>query len=378
MDSYFRKGPADGSGTSPPSEAWLFAQAVLGRPVPSASRAEADARARREHLELLAAISPEDARRVRGRLSEDVDAKAQQELLEWVAQISGVHEAEWDSAKHPRLGGPPNPGWWATTGGAGGAARGVPASGASYSRPKRVVEQQVSWHPAVGHHWAPYSVVFRDDIRPLLSDDAVAYAMGAYSGPTDPPHRNDTYGGITHTEYNKKVNEELKKFIEARKIKKMTVKQMEEFIGLINNGLGANGQAHDVIAAFNKGIREALPKGPAPSSKMEDILAAGRKYMKTSRFRLLALGAAAAGLVGDMLQKHVDALEVASKSGHYQRALRALEQGDLTKAHALLTGDGDSLYTELLARVGFQAATNFRIAMDKVFEMAHEGASDFK
>ncbi|MBI3839940.1 MAG: hypothetical protein HY288_18615 [Planctomycetia bacterium] len=155
--------------------------------------------------------------------------------------------------------------------------------------------------------------------------------MGSYSGPTDPPHGYGTYGGVKHRDYNERVYEELKKFIEARKIKKMTAKDMEEFIGLINNGLGANGLAHDEIAAFNNAIRKALPKGPARPSKMEDILAAGRKYMKTSRFRLLAVGAAAAGLVGETLQKHVDALEIAGKSGHYRRAMQALEQGDLAK-----------------------------------------------
>jgi hypothetical protein len=58
--------------------------------------------------------------------------------------------------------------------------------------------------------------------------------------------------------------------------------------------------------------------------------------------------------------------------------MRALEQGDIAKAHALMTGDGDSLYSEILVKVGFQAATNFRIAMDKVFEIAHERASNFE
>ncbi len=89
--------------------------------------------------------------------------------------------------------------------------------------------------------------------------------------------------------------------------------------------------------------KKALPKGPTRSTKMDDILAAGRKYMKTSRFRLLAVGAVATGLVGEMLQKHVDALEVAGKSGHYRRAMQALQQGDIAKAHALLTGNRDSL-----------------------------------
>ena len=95
MDRNFRKESAPhGADASPPSEAWLFAQALLGKPVPSASRAQADARARREHLEWLAQISPEDARRVRGQLSEEAEAKAQRELLEWLADISPEHEVK--------------------------------------------------------------------------------------------------------------------------------------------------------------------------------------------------------------------------------------------------------------------------------------------
>ncbi len=296
----------------------------------------------------------------------------EESLRQFLAAISTVHEGTYDPSNHPRAPkGQPEGGQWIEKGGGGGAGGGsvTPITTASYSGPKKVVAHHVSWHPPVGHHWAPYSVVFQPDIRRVLSDDALAYATGSYSGPTDPPHGYGTYGGITHRQYNEKVNEELRAFIQARKIKKMTAKDMEEFVGLINNGLGANGQAHDKIAAFNKAIREALPKGPAPSSKMEDILAAGRKYMKSSRFRLLAVGAAAAGLVGDILQKHVDALDVAAKSGHYQRAL---EDGDLAKAHLLLTGDQNSLYSEILHRVGFQAAANFKIAMDKVFESAHD------
>ena len=406
------KSPGDGSDGSAPSEAWLFAQAILGKPIPKIVRPETKAQAEREELERLAQFSSRHADELRRLQATEAEARHNREILEWAAGIStraeeevramqrkeaeereawrraesfveSLREDSWDSSQHPRAPkGQSDGGQWVAKGGGAEdgsiAATGTPATKASYSGPRKVAAQQVTWHPPVGHHWAPHSVIFQPDIRPLLSDDAVAYAMGSYSGPTDPAHGNRKYGGITHPEYNKKVNEELRAFIQARKIKKMTAKDMEEFVGLINNGLGANGQAHDEIAAFNKAIRDALPKGPAASSKMEDILAAGRKYMKTSRFRLLAVGAAAAGLVGDMLQKHVDALEVAGESGHYRRAMRALEQGDVAKAHALLTGDGNSLYSELLVKVGFQAATNFRIAMDKVFEMAHEGMSDHK
>jgi hypothetical protein len=129
MDPYFRKRPAGGSDGSPPNAAWLFAQAVLGKPVPSASRQEADARARREHLEWLAQISPEDARRVRGRLSEEVDIKAQQDLLEWVAEITGVREAGWDPSLHPRAPqGQPDGGQWVAKGGGSSAGSAVAPS----------------------------------------------------------------------------------------------------------------------------------------------------------------------------------------------------------------------------------------------------------
>ena len=36
-------------------------------------------------------------------------------------EAQAAHEA-WDPSKHPRLGGPPNAGWWASTGGTGGGA----------------------------------------------------------------------------------------------------------------------------------------------------------------------------------------------------------------------------------------------------------------
>ncbi len=157
MDRKFHKGPApDGAGASPPSAAWLFAQALLGKPVPSPFRAEADARARREHLEWLAQISPEDARRVRGQLSEGTDAKAQRKHLEWLAaispehevkrrgllraeaearetrehwewlaEVSTVHEGNWDPSQHPRAPkGQPDGGQWVVTGGSGGGSGG--------------------------------------------------------------------------------------------------------------------------------------------------------------------------------------------------------------------------------------------------------------
>ena len=154
----------------------------------------------------------------------------------------------------------------------------------------------------------------------------------------------------------------------------MTPKQMEEFIGLINNGLDALGEPHPKIAAFNKAIKAAVPKVAAAPSKIEDIIAAGRKYMKTSRFRLLAAGALVSGLLGEVLQQHVNGLEVAATSKYYKGALQALQGGDLNRAQALLIGGRDSLYLELLSKVGAHAAMTFQHEMENVFAGARKNA----
>lgn len=248
----------------------------------------------------------------------------------------------------------------------------VPAAPAVYSGPKQIVAQQVSSRKAIGHHWAPKAVVFDAEIRPLLLDEAAEYAMGAYSGPTDPSHNYGTYGGVSHRDYNGLVKDELKQFIKKRKIKKMTVEQMQEFIGLIDSGLDASGKAHPKIAAFNDAIRKAIPKGTSSPKKVEDIITAGRKYMKHPRFKLLVAGTIISGVLGDFVAQQTEVLDVASKSGHYRRALLALQDGDLARAHRLLTGDRDSLYMEILAKVGAHAALNFKAAMEKVFESARD------
>ncbi len=84
------------------------------------------------------------------------------------------------------------------------------------------------------------------DIRPSLSDEAVHYAFGSYSGPTDPKHLNGTYGGVSHPKYNAFVKEELEKYIELKKFSKqtkMSATDMEQFVDLIMSGKGASGEA---------------------------------------------------------------------------------------------------------------------------------------
>lgn len=136
--------PADGSA---PSEAWLFAQAILGNPIPNLSQhLPASAASRRKQSELLAESSPEFAEELRQLDVAEVKARHDRELLEWAAAISPeaeqklrvlesqeaeereswrraqeyaetLLEGTWDASKHPRvLKGQPGAGQWTGVG----------------------------------------------------------------------------------------------------------------------------------------------------------------------------------------------------------------------------------------------------------------------
>jgi hypothetical protein len=95
-----------------------FAQAILGRPVPSRNP-EVIAREKLAQLEWLATFSPRHEEELRRLRREEAKAREKQEHLAWLASISAVNEAEWDPAKHPRGGFSQNRGWFSQTSGAG-------------------------------------------------------------------------------------------------------------------------------------------------------------------------------------------------------------------------------------------------------------------
>jgi hypothetical protein len=70
-----RKKPADGSDGLPPSEAWLFAQAILGKPIPRIISPLAQAKAKREELERLAQFSSRHAEELRQLQSAEAEAR---------------------------------------------------------------------------------------------------------------------------------------------------------------------------------------------------------------------------------------------------------------------------------------------------------------
>ncbi len=125
MDRY--ENTAYSAGASP-DDTWLFVQAVLGNRIPDPSVAARRARADREQLEWLALISDEHEGKLRALLREEAEAR---ELLRRRERFSEdwTSQEQWDPSKHPRQGGPPNAGWFASTGGGGGSSGGAGRSG---------------------------------------------------------------------------------------------------------------------------------------------------------------------------------------------------------------------------------------------------------
>ncbi|MBI2826027.1 MAG: HNH endonuclease [Planctomycetia bacterium] len=153
MDPY--EEPAGVPNDWPPSEAWLFAQAILGKPIPRIVSPETRAREKREELERLVKFPSRHAEELRTLEAAEAEARHDREVLQWAAQISTCAEerlstprrkearqretergaspsgnetywaslTEWDEADHPRQPkGTPEGGEWAPKGGGIGAA----------------------------------------------------------------------------------------------------------------------------------------------------------------------------------------------------------------------------------------------------------------
>jgi hypothetical protein len=81
--------------------------------------------------DVVISISTTHESQFRSLLAREAEAQEAQTRFERFVERWDVQEAQWDPAKHPRLGGPPNAGWFATTGGTGGARSSIVGSQAT-------------------------------------------------------------------------------------------------------------------------------------------------------------------------------------------------------------------------------------------------------
>ncbi|MGQ0636860.1 MAG: hypothetical protein ACT4QC_19810 [Planctomycetaceae bacterium] len=332
--------------------------------------AEARNRRQRENLEWCAKFSTKSEKKLR---KEEAEARGGRPRAEPFSRM--LFEADWDPSKHPRVpAGQPGGGQWTKSGEGAPASPKAKLAGASKTaHPTAEARARLPLPKGKGHHWTTLAALQQPDVRPFLSRDAKLYALGSLSGPTVPPHGNQTINGVPHTDYTEALKEELPKFIKLKKVSesnKMTAEQMEELVGLIKDGKGAYGQELPKIADFNRGVRERVIPGFRQPKTMEEVLALGRKIAKQRAFRLMIAGAAVSFGVGELVAQEIGMLNVAANSNNYRKAIAALDRGDLNMAQKHLTDDPDSLYIEIAERVSATAALNFKGAIDRAFENA--------
>lgn len=247
-----RKQPVDGFDGSPPSEAWLFAQAILGKPISRIVSPEARSRAEREELQRLAPFSSRHAEELRRLQAAEAEARHDREVLEWAAQISTeaadklralrckeaeereacrrgeqfaetLLESDWDPSQHPRAPkGQPDGGQWIGQGGGagegggsdtGGSGDALAATTASHSTSKSIPLHFASAQSAGGHHWVPQAVFGGFESR--MTTGARDLFKAGTKSPDVYNHAFDTWNGVTHDKYSGAMRELLDEWIKT-------------------------------------------------------------------------------------------------------------------------------------------------------------------
>lgn len=168
-----------GTGDCRRSEAWLFAQAVLGNPVCQSSVRPHDADPQRELLEWVRAIRPADDRVCGGtKPSREHNSPVQpdsvgetlweQEHRRWLRDVLALREADWDPAEHPRGAFPQNRGWFSPKGGTSGSQQrtsGNDVRPSALNEPERVLARIKL---SSGNEWSGERVL---DIMSILAPE---------------------------------------------------------------------------------------------------------------------------------------------------------------------------------------------------------------
>ena len=205
---------------------------------------------------------------------------------------------------------------------------------------------------AVGHHWTPVTVT--GAFFNSISKEAHDFFAGGYSGLMWKPHRNDTYGGVKHVDYNEMVKEELKEFMRVNGItdkKPMTAKQAHKFSANIRKAENLSDPARAAnIKKFNDAIVADLRSKLLPDQGIDAAIARGKSYIEKNPKRYkayIAIGATfyfismkTAGAAETGAKTVVVLDELSKPGGLYEQLLRAAEKGDLAAVEMLLTGGG--------------------------------------
>jgi hypothetical protein len=387
---------------SPPSEAWLFAQAILGKPIPNPASAEAHARAECDVQEFAASISPQYARQLRRERDAKSAAAADRELLVWAAQISTRAEVklraiqqveqqqrralqaakqfmeanslltEWNEADHPRAPkGTPIGGQWVDKGGGGsGAASRADRLGSGSERHADEKREPDSHMLELAHTWWQTKGALeqtRRDIEELPGRIASERAQLRFGGRPAPVHAHRAANAQRELDAAKALAPELEKQLRELEqqyqdlgyedvpysawtpgetfIAGRGIEEVGRAVALSGRPAGLTTSSIDVdIATLVLGAPAALRLGKALLSKTA-ARSAGSVSSKAATLR--PYGGAGGG-------HHVPAKSAFKGAATYDaKAALALPNEELAKLnvrHAAVTGAQKRLYREFASR----------------------------
>ncbi|MEI8021287.1 MAG: hypothetical protein WCH39_23975 [Schlesneria sp.] len=193
-----------------------------------------------------------------------------------------------------------------------------------------------------GHHPLPFSVVMEAYKEGKITADAVILAAETYF--QDPGHNGGTYGDISHPTYTDEVRDELDNLIKKNGGKPIDKVKMNEFLGNLTQGNGANGKPNLIIGKFNDAVIGIAQKAgktiesvvDRTLADIDDVIARGKA---NSNFwnRRIAGGLLAAGLT-NVLSEKTKAGQAALASPNLRKAIIELEEGNIQRAQDLILG----------------------------------------
>ena len=235
-----------------------------------------------------------------------------------------------------------------------------------------------------GHHWIPVGVTnsFLDSLEP----DAIAWAYGFTSGKLNEPHNfGSNYNGVSHSDYNRVVEKEMKKLVDQakRQGRKVTRDEIVSFGGNLEQGLGAKGKPIREIGDFNRGVSASRSRwkqgGPLREFRVDRtddyIEKCGRRCAGNGRYRRLLVGAGAMATIGSIFgNANAFAEEVKDENSKIRCAMRRIEIDDFEGARELLEQAVEEMQVDGLAgyakEIGYKRAIS--LALDKIRDQANQ------
>jgi RHS repeat-associated protein len=194
----------------------------------------------------------------------------------------------------------------------------------------------------VGHHWITMSKLL--GVADKFEKDALYVLIGAYSGLLENAHNRRRMDGISHSEYDKAIEQSLRDFLDARQGKgKVTPKEAKQFAQDVYEGKVFNKTNAASVKKFNtqvvKELRDKEGFLEPRDTPTERLIKQGKSYAQTDRGKEIMRAGKFLGILGGILSA-AQMVEMAEASTSPLSAVfRSIAAGDYAGAERGLIGE---------------------------------------